>query len=96
MRGDASLPSREQLEAALEAAGSAHHDFEQNALAGVYDEQWPGWYAAYVLGRVGDFVTPTQLAEWLEEVTARDEWAARAADHIVRRLDRSSMDSESV
>ena len=29
------------------------------------DERWAGWYAAYVLGRVGDFATPSDLAEWL-------------------------------
>lgn len=47
--------SQEDLERALSAAGAAHHDYEQKTLNGVRDELWPGFYAAYVLGRLGDF-----------------------------------------
>ena len=56
-------PTKEVLEQALAAAGKAHHDYETNILGGVRDEQWPGWYAAYVLGRLGDFTSPSQLSE---------------------------------
>ena len=80
-------PSREQLREALAAAGSAHHDYEKNALGGVRDERWAGWYAAYVLGRLGDFVSPSALAQWLEESPAGDDWAAGAAEHVIGRLD---------
>ena len=52
-------PTVQELEQALAAAGFAHHEFETRFLAGVRDEMWPGWYAAYVLGRLGDFAKPT-------------------------------------
>ena len=79
-------PTRESLVEALGSAGKAHHDFETNALNGGPDEQWPGWYAAYVLGRLGDFATPTMLAGWLSAAPASDDWPASAADHIVEQL----------
>ena len=83
----ATNPTHDQLAEALAAAASAHHDFEKNALNGLPDEQWPGWYAAYVLGRLGDFTTPTTLAGWLKNVSADSDWAAAAAQHVASRLD---------
>ena len=79
-------PTTASLIQALKAAGSAHHDYESNALNGQHDEQWPGWYAAYVLGRLGDFVTPTVLAQWLEEAPGSDNWAETAAGYIEIKL----------
>ena len=79
-------PSREKLQNALAAAGTAHHDFETNVLKGEPDEHWPGWYAAYVLGRVGDFVTPTVLAGWLAEAPASVDWPASTAAFIKEQL----------
>jgi hypothetical protein len=80
------LPSPDDLRAALDAAGLAHHEYEQNALDGERDERWAGWYAAYVLGRLGDFAGPTQLGGWLEDVPAREDWAEEAALAVARRL----------
>ena len=82
----ADVPDREQLTAALEAAGSSHHDYESHFLKGERDEQWPGWYAAYVLGRLGDFTSPTELAGWLEEAPSDGVWAERAAGWVRERL----------
>jgi hypothetical protein len=79
-------PSREQIVAALQAAAAAHHDYQANALHGVHDEQWHGWYAAYVLGRLGDFVTPTVLANWLSASPGSDDWSSSAADYVEERL----------
>ena len=67
---------------ALKAAGSAHHEYETNALSGQRDEQWAGWYAAYVLGRLGDFVAPTTLSNWLEQAPGSGNWAQTAAEYI--------------
>ena len=72
-------PSREELAKALQAAGAAHHDFETNVLNGVRDEQWVGWYAAYVLGRLGDFVTASTLSNWLSNAPASANWSESAA-----------------
>lgn len=79
-------PTEEVLEHALAAAGKAHHDYETNILGGVRDEQWPGWYAAYVLGRLGDFTSPSQLSKWLTAAPYGDNWAASAASHVRTQL----------
>lgn len=78
-------PSKDQLVDALRAAGSAHHDYQSNALSGEHDAQWPGWYAAYVLGRLGDFTTPTELSRWLESVDGED-WSDAAAEAVLQHL----------
>jgi hypothetical protein len=39
----------EQIADLLSRAGAAHHTFEQNELGGVYDADWPAWYADWVL-----------------------------------------------
>ena len=77
-----SVPTKQDLMESLSAAASAHHDFESNFLSGQRDEQWSGWYAAYVLGRLGDFTTPTTLAGWLCEVSGEGDWTKNAASHI--------------
>ena len=77
-----SNPSREELVEAINAASAAHHEYETNALRGERDEQWAGWYAAYVLGRLGDFAAPSALTELLSTTPGSDDWAASAAAHI--------------
>ena len=84
-----SNPSQEELRKALAAAGPAHHDYEQNMLSGARDERWAGWYAAYVLGRLGDFAAPTALTRWLEETPGEGDWATAAAAHVARGMDAS-------
>ena len=82
----ADLPSHEQLEAALAAADTAHREYERSALRGVADEGWPGFLAAYVLGRLGDFAPASRLAGLLEEVEMGANWPAAAADHVLTKL----------
>lgn len=82
----ADLPSRSALTDALSAAGSAHHEYERVALDGVRDELWPGFYVAFVLGRLGDFVAPSRMAALLAEVDAEGNWPAAAADHVLGSL----------
>lgn len=77
------VPDHRALVSALEAAGSAHHDYESRYLGGVRDEAWPGWYAAYVLGRLGDFASPTELAQWLDDADGGEEWAEDAATFVL-------------
>lgn len=79
-------PSREKLVQALGAAGSAHHEYEQNVLAGVRDEQWAGFYAAYVLGRLGDFATLSSLVRWLQGAPSDDDWAESATQYVLDEL----------
>lgn len=79
-------PEFSELAAALKAAGSAHHEYEQTVLNGVFDEQWPMFYAAFVLGRVGDFTKPSTLTSWLKESPTDGVWADLAARHVINNL----------
>ncbi len=80
------IPSTDDLRTALAAAGAAHHEFEQNYLQGIRDEQWSGWYAAFVIGRLGAFATPTELTHWLEKSPGGEDWASTAATYVSRQL----------
>ena len=74
------------LEKALFEAGENHQDYELNILHGKRDEQWAGWYAAYVLGRLGNFISPTTLTNWLEESPDEGNWSESAALYIIKQL----------
>jgi hypothetical protein len=80
------LPDPSALAQALADAGSAHHDYETVVLNGVRDELWPGFYAAFVLGRLGAFTTASRLSRLLEEVTAPGNWSVAAAEHVLEHL----------
>lgn len=81
-----SRPSRDELAQALAAAGTAHHDYEQVSLRGERDERWAAFYAAYALGRLGDFVEPSTLNSWLEEAPTGDHWPTSAAVHVLEQM----------
>ena len=78
--------SESELAAALKAAGAAHHEYEQTALNGVFDQHWPMFYAAFALGRVGDFAKPSALTRWLEESPSGEVWAETAAGYVISNL----------
>jgi len=79
-------PSQDDLTKALGDAGSAHHEYEQVTLSGKRDEQWPAFYAAYTLGRIGDFAVPSVLSQWLEEAPTGENWEASTASYVLSRL----------
>lgn len=54
----------------LGRAGAAHGVYEEGELGGVYDQQWPQWYAAYLMEHglcdlVGAVLTVEEVAGWL-------------------------------
>ena len=75
-------PSKAALERALRDASESHHNYEENVLDGVRDENWSGWYAAYVLGRLGDFTSPSKLSSLLESVSGDGDWFSIASTII--------------
>jgi len=79
--------SQSDLERALSAAGAAHHDYEQKTLNGIRDELWTGFYAAYVLGRLGDFAPASVLSALLESAPSDKNWAASAAGYVLQQID---------
>ena len=82
----AEKPSANELGTVLTAAGSAHHEYETESLGGARDEQWAAFYAAFVLGRLGDFALPSALTRWLEEAPAGEDWSKSTAEHVLKQL----------
>ena len=78
-----SNPSQDELAEVLAAAANTHHEYEQVSLGGERDEQWPAFYAAYALGRLGDFVAASTLNSWLEEAPVGDHWPTSAAAYVL-------------
>jgi len=79
-------PLELDLRAALKDAGVAHHEYEQNALAGKRDQAWAAWYASFILGRMDHITTPSRLTAWLQEAPDADNWTFSAAAFIAGQL----------
>ena len=76
------MPTIEELESAINDAGSSHHQFQTVYLKGVRDENWASYYAAFVLGRVEELdITPSELCGVIAGVTD-DDWTVAAANAI--------------
>ena len=76
------MPTLGEIEAALKGAASSHHEFEKVYLEGVHDENWPAYYAAFVLGRLDNLdIMPSKLTALLHEVSA-DNWTMETAKAI--------------
>jgi hypothetical protein len=52
----------------------------------VRDELWAGFYAAFVLGRLGDIAAASRLATLLQEVDAPSNWSENAAEQLLTKL----------
>lgn len=72
----------EEFAEALRAAGVAHHEYEQTVLKGVRHEEWAPFYAAYLLGRLGDFAPASALTKWLTEAPITENWTESAAARV--------------
>ncbi len=90
----------EALEGLLSEAASAHAVFETTELNGVYDQDWPRWYATYAVEHgmgalVGGPITIDRLADFLAssnveferiEPALREPWASYTAGRISAEL----------
>jgi rubrerythrin len=79
-------PSESDIAAALERAAGLHHEYERKYLKGKRDDLWSGFYAAFVLGRCGEFTTAEELVGQLESISVSDNWNAEAAARVFDRL----------
>jgi hypothetical protein len=89
---------QEKLTALLEQAASAHHKYEGEELKGVRDEQWPAWYADYLLNNgldalLGSQADSDEISAALEGLTRQQKeennaqpWAAYAAAKLLERF----------
>ena len=89
----------EAIYALLAQTEKAHGTFETSELNGVYDEDWPLWYAAYAVEHgigalLGHAVSADQLAQFLAstfiefkqaEPKPSEPWAAYTARRITAR-----------
>ena len=88
------------IQALLLETEAAHAVYEKNELEGVYDEEWPAWYAGWAvdngLGEVlGRTVSAEELAEFMtrtwDEVLASgskpaEPWSTWMARRIATEL----------
>jgi len=93
-------PSTDAIARLLEQTEAAHGEYETAELSGVYDQDWPRWYAAYAVEHgLGDLlghpVDAEPLAALLVERFAAfehadpkpsDGWAAYLAERIAVEL----------
>ena len=89
-------PTVQRVRALLAEAGNAHHDFEQNELKGVEDQDWPAWYAKYLLAHglhslIGHEIGEDEVAALLQacDIAYRrdqpsEEWPDYYAERIVK------------
>ena len=90
----------EAVSALLSEAEAAHGVFETVELKGVYDQDWPRWYATYVVEHgiadlLGHAVTEDRLAAFLAgtfdefkgaEPKPTESWAAWTARRVTTEL----------
>jgi hypothetical protein len=88
------------VEALLVQTAQAHGVFEESELQGVYDQEWPRWYATYAVEHgmgalIAGGITIDRLAEFLAtsnvefEKTApelREPWATHTARSLTADL----------
>ena len=65
------LPDKETLSKLLSETWDVHSEYQENYLNGERDAMWAGWYAGFLLGRLGNFTTPTTLTRLLQEMARR-------------------------
>ena len=90
----------EAIRVLLAETGQAHGRYEESELDGVYDQDWPTWYAAYAVDHgigelIGHPITSDELAAYLSSSNAEFEaiepktgepWAAYTARRIAAEL----------
>lgn len=86
----------EALSRLLGETGRAHGTYEETELHGVYDQQWPEWYARYAVDHgigelVGRALTADELARFLSSSNAEFERiepkpSETWADYTARRI----------
>lgn len=90
----------ESISALLAETEAAHGTFEATELKGVYDQDWPRWYASYAVEhgigeRLGHDINTDKLAGFLAKRYAEfdqadpkpsEPWTAYMARRIVEEL----------
>ena len=56
-----------EIENVLDEVQQLHHEYETNSLNGERDENWAGFYAAYIIGELGMITEPSRLVTTLKQ-----------------------------
>jgi hypothetical protein len=97
--------AQQQIAALLSETGAAHGVYEEGELNGVYDQNWPAWYAAYLVAHglsslAGVALVVDQLSPLLKQYDQdyrheqpREGWPAYYARRLVVQfgMDQSHM-----
>ena len=87
--------AQQQIAALLSETGAAHGVYEEGELNGVYDQNWPAWYAAYLVAHglsnlVGVALAVEQISQLLKQYDQdyqheqpREGWPAYYARRLV-------------
>jgi len=87
--------AQQRIAALLSETGAAHGVYEEGELNGVYDQNWPAWYAAYLVehglgNHVGVALAVEQLSQLLKQYDQdyqhhqpREGWPAYYARRLV-------------
>jgi hypothetical protein len=83
-----------KISALLSQAGSAHHQYEQTVLKGVYDQDWPTWYADYAIKNglvelLNQAVTVEQISQFFRqrnEDYKRENPSQNWADYTAKKM----------
>jgi hypothetical protein len=83
-----------EIAALLAKAGAAHHQYEQTVLKGVYDQDWPTWYADYVIRHglgelLNQAVTVEQISQFFchrNEDHKREHPLQNWADYTAKKM----------
>ena len=90
--------AQQQIAALLSETGAAHGVYEEGELSGVYDQNWPAWYAAYLAdhglsSHVGVALAVEQLSQLLKQYDQdyqheqpREGWPAYYARRLVMQF----------
>jgi hypothetical protein len=86
------MVTKEEIKEALIQAEQAHRLFEKIELKGIYDENWPVWYTAFVLGRLPELKDPLKVYHLIKEAAREHEthpkipWASFYSEYLVQKL----------
>jgi hypothetical protein len=88
----------------LNQTGAAHGQYEETVLAGVYDQNWPDWYAQYAVGHglgelMGRGITTPEYSHFLAasfEDYKQDNLGQSWDDYTARKMMESLVGSLSL
>ena len=80
---------KNRLIEALSEAATQHQEFQEGFLKGQFDDEWHSFYAAFIIGKLGTFTTPSKLTELIKKADANIKaklWQENFAEFILDNI----------